>query len=186
MSVRRSGRGLRWQRLFPLSVIAAATLCGAAMAAAAAYSHQAPRSLAIEIGTRLKPGDTLVALHEYPFQLQLYARSPAPIWVVDDWLDPQIPQRDNWRKELYDAAHFDPAQGQQVLLSDRLLRERLCEAPAGARYWIWGTADEATRKPLLAKRQAVLAEGRSRVWLIEAGDELMRRECGETPIAGLQ
>ena len=186
MSVRRSGRSLRWRRLFPLSVIGAATLCGGAMAAAAAYSHQAPKSLAIDIGARLRSGDTLVALHEYPFQLQLYSRSPSPIWVVDDWLDPQIPLRDNWRKELYDAAHFDPVQGQQVLLSDRLLRERLCEAPAGARYWIWGGADDATRKPLLANRQPVLSEGRSRVWLIEAGDGLMRQACGETPIAGLQ
>lgn len=186
MSVRRSGRSLRWQRLFPLSVIGAATLCGAALAAAAAYSRQEPKSLAAAIGARLQPHDTLVALREYPFQLQLYSRARTPIWVVDDWLDPRIPLRDNWRKELYDAARFDPSQGQQVLLSPRLLRERLCAAPAGGRYWIWGSADDGAHSPLLADRAPALAEGRTRVWLVEAGDSLMRRACDEKPIAGLQ
>ncbi len=35
-------------------------------------------------------------------------RNASPAWVVDDWNNPDIPRRDTWRKELYDAGQFKP------------------------------------------------------------------------------
>lgn len=50
------------------------------------------------IRPQLQADDTFVSLHAYPFDLALYMRAPKPSWVVDDWLNPEIPIRDNWRK----------------------------------------------------------------------------------------
>ena len=72
-----------------------------------------------------------------------------PSWVVDDWLNPEIPIRDNWRKELYDAAKFDPAVGRQVLISNEEFKARLCAAPDGARYWVWGNNSDGADYPAL-------------------------------------
>ena len=47
-------------------------------------------------------------------------------------------------------------------------------------------ADDATRKPLLASRQPVLGEGRSRVWLVEAGDDdVVRKVQGDLTAGGV-
>ncbi|MEI0746981.1 hypothetical protein VUS79_33730, partial [Pseudomonas aeruginosa] len=59
------------------------------------------------------------------------------------WLNPEVPVRDNWRKELYDAARFEPEVGRQVLISPQEFQSRLCAAPEGARYWVWGTRSDA-------------------------------------------
>jgi hypothetical protein len=52
---------------------------------------------------------------EYFYDVPFYARLGAPVVVVSDWTDPELPRHDNWRKELHDAARFDPARGSQVL-----------------------------------------------------------------------
>ena len=114
-----------------------------------------------------KPEDTFVSLHTYPFDLALYARVPRPTWVVDDWLNPEVPTRDNWRKELYDAAQFDPATGQEVLVSPAEFNARLCKAPDGARYWVWGTtADNPVYLPLRGL-SPVVTSARYAMWRVE-------------------
>ena len=54
-------------------------------------------------------------LDQYRYDVPFYARLKEPVIVLADWADPALPQRDNWRKELYDAARFDPARGSKLL-----------------------------------------------------------------------
>jgi len=114
----------------------------------------------------------------------LYARAPRPTWVVDDWLNPEVPVRDNWRKELYDAAKFDPVTGAQVLVGADQFNARLCAAPDGARFWVWGNhGDGAVYTPLQGMKPAATS-ARHAMWLLQVDAALRKRLCGGTPTAG--
>ena len=108
--------------------------------------------------------------------------APKPSWVVDDWLNPEIPIRDNWRKELYDAAKFDPAVGRQVLISNEEFKARLCRAGRRS-LWVWGNNSDGrttgAARPDAGgdQRQVPDLEGRG-------GPALRQRVCGGTPKAG--
>lgn len=136
------------------------------------------------IRPQLQADDTFVSLHAYPFDLALYMRAIKPSWVVDDWLNPEIATRDNWRKELYDAAKFDPAVGKQVLISNEEFNARLCAAPDGARYWVWGTSSDGTDYPALQGLTPAASSIKFLIWKVEAGPALRQRVCGGTPKAG--
>ncbi|KAG1436848.1 hypothetical protein G6F57_020493 [Rhizopus arrhizus] len=71
----------------------------------------------------MRPQDGQIALHALPFDLGFYTQAEQPAWIGDNWQDPEIPTRDNWRKELYDAAQFDPGVGKRVLLIDADFRK---------------------------------------------------------------
>lgn len=51
------------------------------------------------------------------------------MWVVDDWSNPEIPKRDNWRRELYDAVQFEPALGERLLVSADTFQRRAAAPP---------------------------------------------------------
>ena len=123
-------------RLVRISAGAGAFICVLAVGIAGHNARGSAEPLAKVIRPQLQADDTFVSLHAYPFDLALYMRAIKPSWVVDDWLNPEIATRDNWRKELYDAAKFDPAVGKQVLISNEEFNARLCAAPDGARYWV--------------------------------------------------
>ena len=96
---------------------------------------------------------------------------------MDDWLNPEIPIRDNWRKELYDAAKFDPAVGRQVLISNEEFKARLC-ARDGARYW------DGADYPALQGLTPAATSVKFLIWKVEGGPALRQRVCGGTPKAG--
>ncbi len=140
--------------------------------------------LAAQIRSLAQPGDTFVSLHTYPFDLALYAKAPNPTWVVDDWLNPEVPVRDNWRKELYDAAKFEPQVGKQVLISAEEFQARLCAAPDGARYWVWGTRSDAGSYAALAGREPTATSVKYVMWQVVSDAAFKQRACGGTPKAG--
>jgi 4-amino-4-deoxy-L-arabinose transferase-like glycosyltransferase len=63
------------------------------------------------------PADPLVALYTYPFSLPFYLGRPPPLGVVENWRDSRVLQKDTWRRELYEAAAFDPDRGKALLLT---------------------------------------------------------------------
>jgi 4-amino-4-deoxy-L-arabinose transferase-like glycosyltransferase len=174
------------QRLVRLSAAVAAAICVIAVGIAAHNARGSASPLAKVVREQARSGDTFVSLRSYPFDLALYARAPRPMWVVDDWLNPEVPVRDNWRKELYDAAKFDPQTGEQVLLGAAEFNQRLCRAPDGARYWVWGTAsDNQAYLPLQGLAPAVTS-AKYMMWRVEVDAALRQRVCGGMPRAGLQ
>lgn len=78
-------------------------------------------------------GDTVVYVDEMVYDLAFYAGLTEPVIVASDWSDPAIPQHDNWRKELADAARFDAATARRVLWPIARLAELTCRP--GARVW---------------------------------------------------
>jgi len=180
------GASARPRRRAHATVAAAAALCAALVVAAAAVEQPDARAAGAVLRERMAPGDTLVSFGTYPFDMPLYARLASSIWVVDDWHDPGIDRHDNWRKELRDAAAFDPGQGARVLLSAAQLRGRACSAPEGTRYWIWGDPGHAAGLGLLDGAEPVLRDGSRALWLFVPGADFRRRSCGETPTTGSQ
>ena len=168
-------------RLVRISAGAGAFICVLAVGIAGHNARGSAEPLAKVIRPQLQADDTFVSLHAYPFDLALYMRAIKPSWVVDDWLNPEIATRDNWRKELYDAAKFDPAVGKQVLISNEEFNARLCAAPDGARYWVWGSSSDGTDYPALQGLTPVASSIKFLIWKVEAGPALRQRVCGGTP-----
>ena len=110
----------------------------------AGHNARSAEPLAKVIRPQLQADDTFVSLHAYPFDLALYMRAIKPSWVVDDWLNPEIATRDNWRKELHDAAKFDPAVGKQVLISNEEFNASVPRRMAPA---TWGSSSDGTDYP---------------------------------------
>ena len=131
----------------------------------------------------MRPQDGQIALHALPFDLGFYTQAEQPAWIVDNWQDPEIPTRDNWRKELYDAAQFDPVVGKRVLVENGDLTTRLCAAADGARFWIWGRDDDASRYPAIAGVPARIAGDKRAVWRIDIDAAFRQRMCGGLPAA---
>jgi 4-amino-4-deoxy-L-arabinose transferase-like glycosyltransferase len=76
------------------------------------------RQLAAQLRPLLtSPADPLVVLYSYPFSLPFYLGRPPPLRVVENWRDSRVMQKDSWRKELYEAATFDPDRGKTLLLA---------------------------------------------------------------------
>ncbi|HEY7084244.1 MAG TPA: glycosyltransferase family 39 protein [Hyphomicrobiaceae bacterium] len=75
------------------------------------------RQLAAQLRPLLtSPADPLVVLYRYPFSLPFYLGYLPPLRVVENWRDSRVMQRDTWRRELYEAAAFDPDRGKSLLL----------------------------------------------------------------------
>jgi 4-amino-4-deoxy-L-arabinose transferase-like glycosyltransferase len=103
----------------------------------------------------------VVMLGRYDFDTPLYARLVQPMWVVERWDDPEhVRSRDNWRKELADAARFTPALAGQVLITPDALPARLCAAPMS---WLVAGAGPETW-PILAVADQVAQWRTSILW----------------------
>jgi 4-amino-4-deoxy-L-arabinose transferase-like glycosyltransferase len=172
-------------RNYRATVIAAVCICvvGIGVASRVARPNAAP--LADAARKDFKPADTLVMLHVYGYDLPMelgYTRAP---WVVEDWDNPNIPHRDNWRKELYDAGQFRPDVMKQTLISMAELQRRMCAAPAGNVFWMWGQpSDRNLGYAVLQGMQPYALRGSRALWRVVADAGFRTRHCGESPIAG--
>jgi hypothetical protein len=88
------------------------------------------KSAAAAIAAQLRPGDRVVFVDQMFYDLPFYARLQAPVIVASDWDNPELPLHDNWRKELYDAARFDPALGRGLLYPIARVAELACHSQA--------------------------------------------------------
>ncbi len=116
--------GVRWTAA--LSALLSLALVGA-LAWVAPHSA---KPAATVLAAQMAPGDRVVFVDEMFYDLPFYAGLKQPPIVAADWADPELPKHDNWRKELFDAARFDPPRGQLLLWPINRLSELACNAPA--------------------------------------------------------
>ncbi|MBO1012395.1 glycosyltransferase family 39 protein [Achromobacter sp. SD115] len=162
----------------------AVVICLAAIIVAASNPRGSAGPLAADLRKEMQPQDIHMALHTLPFDLGFYTQAREPAWMVDDWSNPEIPTRDNWRKELYDAAKFDPVMGKRVLIGADDMPVRMCAAADGSRFWIWGRDDDAARYPVLNGVTPRLLRDRRAIWRIDIDAAFRQRMCGGPPAAG--
>ena len=96
------------------------------------------RDVGLALSQRLQPGERVVFVDQYFYDVPFYARLQRPAVVVSQWGDPDIALNDNWRKELQDAARFDKAAAARTLWP----WARIAELACGANATWWLTAAE--------------------------------------------
>jgi 4-amino-4-deoxy-L-arabinose transferase-like glycosyltransferase len=138
-------------------------LCAVGLAGGLIYERGNIQPLA----TRIRPlltsaNDEIVALRSYPFSLPFYLRHRQPMRVVEEWNEPRLLQKDSWRRELHEAANFDPARAQVVLLKPQDLTRLL--ACSRRTVWIFASKSEGERHPELARLQLVASHGQHAIW----------------------
>ncbi|SCK18981.1 glycosyltransferase family 39 protein [Vogesella sp. LIG4] len=168
------------RRVSQLTVVGA-LICVAAVVAVSRHDGGSARPLALQMRSQMAAGDRLVMLDQYQYDLPFYLKLQQPAWVISRWHDADIPLKDNWRKELYDAGLFDPAAGKETLLTNTDFASRLCDQRQGGDWWLWGDDQDGGRYPWLGKLPPALAHGKQRVWRLTPA--IRQAYCG-TPSNG--
>nr|MDQ2735368.1 glycosyltransferase family 39 protein [Pseudomonadota bacterium] len=107
------GRAFRWASI---SAAVAALVCLGAVAYFSLAYDRDNTALARTLLRLRAPGDPVVFVDEYFFDIPLHARLSDPVPVISNWHDPAINRRDNWKRELAEAAPFAPAVAASVLV----------------------------------------------------------------------
>ena len=115
---------LRWR--FALVVVAAA-LCVGSIIAITRADDITSKPLAKAYRDHAAPGEPLVFLQTYRFDIPFYAHLAEPIIIIDKWDEPIT--RDSWSKEMADAAVFKPKAGEKVLVNTPDMLKVLCAQP---------------------------------------------------------
>jgi 4-amino-4-deoxy-L-arabinose transferase-like glycosyltransferase len=173
------------RRSYRACLAAAMLLCTLMTVLTAIYARPNAMPLGRSARSDFKPGDQVVMLHAYAYDLPMALRDPQPAWVVDNWNNPEIPVRDNWRKELYDAGQFRPDVMKQTLISSQELRTRLCAATPDRTFWFWGTPeDDQNAYPALRGVAPYAVSGKRALWRIVPDAAFKSRYCDGTPKNG--
>lgn len=143
------------------AVVLGVLICLAVVAGLAWKSPKSNRGAALALATQMAADDKVVMVDEYFYDLPFYADLKRPALMASDWDDPDVPRRDNWRKELYDAARFDPTLGKQVLWPLAQLDTASCGL---ATTWFVATPAQAPRVAALTGVQRVYSDRNSELW----------------------
>ena len=95
----------------------AIAICVAAVIGSAATYNRDNTALARTLLELRGAGEPVVFAGEYFFDLPLHARLQEPVPVTGRWTDPKIAERDNWRRELAEAAPFAPELAARLLVT---------------------------------------------------------------------
>ena len=132
----------------------------------ALFPPHSGRELARELAQRHGAGEPVIALQPYPYDLPFYARLQAPVVVVEDWTRQRAQPRDDWRKELADAALFAPQQGARTLVQPAALPALLCGAAVS---WLI-TGHDGPSPAVLTGARLVHAGHDATLWQLRLND----------------
>ena len=124
---------IRTRPLLARWVLGGAALCCLGLVAVIVQGQPTShRDVGLSLKAHRQAGDEVLFIDGPFFDVPFYARLEVHPHVWSDWDDPALPQRDHWRKELHDAARFDP-EAARVLVRTRDLPALLCK---GRPLWI--------------------------------------------------
>lgn len=182
--VRRRGQGgeAGADRRAVWSLALGVLLCLGAVAAMVLRPQVNSRALGHVLAAEYKPGDQVVFVNDYRYDLGFYVPGLKSVSVMGDWTDPEIARTDSWRKELVEAARFEPQHGASTLIDRNALRERLCRDGKQV-FWLIGAPDAVRHSLVLTHAQRLYEDHRIALWRFDEDDHAFM--CGETPKAGL-
>jgi hypothetical protein len=101
---------------FAVLVVLAVGLAVFANGVASRYTHkQSSSDVAQVLACEWREGDVLAVVGDYPYDLAFYAQLEQPFEVIQDWAQERQMAKDNWRRELFEGADFEP-KAQQILM----------------------------------------------------------------------
>ena len=155
----------RSRNLWAVSTGAAAALGLGVVIWLSVVPARSSQEVALALKAHRGPGDAVVMLNEYLFDVPFYAELGAPVKVVDDWASGEIQHRDNWRKELADAARFDVARATHTLIAPLALPALLCDASV---TWVIGSENMIEHYPFLKAAQERASRRGTTLWRLDA------------------
>jgi 4-amino-4-deoxy-L-arabinose transferase-like glycosyltransferase len=164
--------GLRRHAL-PLTGALAATCCVGAAIAAHYYQPKSQRTLALQLRAAMQPGEPVVFVGNYYYDVPFYARLTAPVHVVDPWRPAEVAQ-DSWRRELVDAQGFRGAPATPLLRPEELA-PWLCGSHSA---WLVGPWPTTPLAAWLADEPVAFRSGTTALWHYVATDRRWRRGLG--------
>ena len=117
--------------------------------------------MARQLAQRIAPADRVVMVDAPFHDIAYLADLRAPVRIASDWRGPKALVQDNWRKELADAARFDPARGQATLVPLDTLPAALCGTGA---TWLVVPATRTADLRALPGVEQVFAQGGTSLW----------------------
>ena len=140
------GRPHFGRRAQAVSTLLAVALClGAAIVSRVTYARD-NTALGQALQRLRAPGEPVVFVGQYYFDVPIHAALEAPVEVVSDWADPAIAKTDNWRRELAEAAQFAPDAARALLVDAERGLSVACGAP---KRWAVAPVGAETRYPAL-------------------------------------
>ncbi len=163
---RLRGGGAWTRRAAWASAAIAVAICLVAIGWSSATYDRDNTAIARTLARLRAPGDRVVFVKEYFFDIPLHARLAEPVPVIDDWHDPAIAARDNWRRELAEAAPFAPTLAATLLVDAEHGFALRCGAP------LWVLAKSGDDAPVAALPGATRVEVSNRValWRVAAAE----------------
>ena len=149
----------RWRML-----ALAALLCLAIVAGLAWLAPKSNRDIGQALRAQVGEQDLVVLVDDAFNDVSFEARLAQPPLVASDWADPELPTRDNWRKELVDATRFDASRGAALLLPIGELPQLVCR---GRRLWLVEANDGPSRAAAVPGARLVLQGRHARLWRAE-------------------
>ncbi|MBC7437127.1 MAG: glycosyltransferase family 39 protein, partial [Bdellovibrionales bacterium] len=174
---------VRAARLWYASMALSALASWGAVVGLSLYTPDTWRDMASVLRAQRQASEPVLMLGYYYYDLPLYAQLAVPTPVIEDWANPQLRQRDNWRKEMADAGDFLPAQASALLLNPADLAAALCRSPVN---WIVATRAAAQNHPFLVPSDALFNARGSLLWRLRSDQPEVARalRCEGTPNAG--
>jgi len=167
-------------RLWRICAALAAAACVAVVAAGTAFPDKSLRSLGRTLAQQARPGEPVVFLYDYYFDVPFYAHLSAPVRVVENWSDPQVVGRDNWTRELLDAQRFASGPAARVLLTPAELTDTICNASTS---WLVGYYANVPLESSLYQVTEIARSGATVLWRVAGrpGGMVSAAGCPETP-----
>lgn len=160
------------------SVAVCLTVCLVAVLTMVLRPQVNSQALGRVLAAQYHKGDRIVYLNDYRYDLGFYVPGMSNVSVMGRWDDPEIMHTDSWRKELVEAARFEPHRGAQILIDRPTLRQQLCRDRAAV-VWLIGAPDAVRQSQVLNHAQRLYDDQRIALWRFDSDEyELM---CGETP-----
>ena len=179
--VRPGPRTLRW---WQLSMALSLVLGLGAVIGFSVHPLKSSRAFAAALNARRSPGQPIIMLYQYAYDVPFYARLQEPVTIVDDWRSPEVQLSDNWRKEIADAREFGPAPGPaEVLVVPADLPAALCSKPVS---WVMGDTSRRQAWPALGLAEAVVTVRDTTLWRVDLSAPGLATAlgCPGTPSAG--
>ena len=98
---------------------------------------------------------------DYLSDVPFYARLAQPVRIAGNWTDPELPHRDNWRKEVFDAGRFDPERARALLWPLNGLEALACGESG---FWFIVRPGQAQRVASLPGAARKFADTRFELW----------------------
>ena len=166
-----------WRVAFP-----AAATCVCALVFMVSKAPQSHRELAQTLATQMQPGDRVVFVDDFPFDVPFYAGLREPVIVLTDWDAAAASPPGDWRARMLQALPWVPGRASQPVARAAWMWgwQRLPEVPCHASS-VWLFAGSEHRDRLEAAMAGLL------LVQVERGVDLIsvpRRDCvGGVPVA---